>query len=93
MKKMKIINLTPHKIRLYNSNFTLIKVIESKEVKKFPSPKKDTFYVVSQITADVLKRQGRIDDILIVDKTVRSDNGTLNFTTGQIVGCMGFAKI
>lgn len=56
------------------------------EPEGMPEPKEGVMYVVSQITANALKAQGRTDDILIVDQAVRDDKG-------RIVGCRGFAKV
>lgn len=55
-------------------------------VEGMPDPQPDTVYVVSQITAAALKEQGRTDDILIVDRTVRDSEG-------KIIGCEGFARV
>jgi hypothetical protein len=56
------------------------------EVTGVPDPAENTFYVVSLITAQALKAQGRTEDILIVDAAVRDEKG-------HIIGCRGFARV
>ena len=56
------------------------------QVEGMPEPKKDTIYIVSKITADALKEQGRMDDIFITDKAVRDQDG-------KIIGCEGLAQV
>lgn len=58
----------------------------------------NVIYVVSQITAQALKEQGRTDDIYIVDGTVRKNEETGELSAdpraqGRIVGCTGLAKL
>lgn len=56
------------------------------KVQEMPQPEKDTVFVVSQITANALKEQGRTEDILITNDAVRDD-------AGKIIGCRSFAKV
>lgn len=56
------------------------------EPEGMPAPQDGVLFVVSQITANALKDQGRTEDILIVDQAVRDDQG-------RIIGCRGFAKV
>lgn len=53
------------------------------EVEGLPEEAKDTFYVVSALTAQAAPSRR---DLLIVDGTVRND-------AGQIVGCTAFGRI
>ena len=55
------------------------------QVTGLPEERKDTIYIVSRIVAEAVKGQ-RNDDIYIVDKTVRNEQG-------QIIGCEALAKI
>lgn len=54
------------------------------EVVGLPQPQEGVIYIVSSIVANALK--GVRNDIVVVDKTVRNENG-------QIIGCTGFARI
>ena len=54
------------------------------EVNGLPEAKKDTIYIVSKIVAEAVK--GQRNDIYIVDKTIRNEQG-------QIVGCEALAKV
>lgn len=49
-----------------------------------PEPEKDTIYIVSVLVAKAVN--GKRDDCIVVDQTVRNEQG-------QIIGCKGFAKI
>jgi hypothetical protein len=62
------------------------------------SESEGVIYVVSQITAQALKEQGRTDDIYIVDGAVRQDENTGELSAdpharGRIVGCTGLAQL
>ena len=50
-----------------------------------PAPQENTLYVVSQITANAAKNEGR-KDVVITDQEVRSEKG-------HIIGCKGFATV
>jgi hypothetical protein len=54
------------------------------QVNGLPEERKDTIYIVSRIVAEAVK--GQRNDVFIVDKTVRNEQG-------QIVGCEALAKI
>ena len=54
------------------------------QVNGLPEAKKDTIYIVSKIVAEAVK--GQRNDIYIVDKTIRNEQG-------QIVGCEALAKV
>ena len=54
------------------------------EVNGLPEARKDTIYIVSKIVAEAVK--GQRNDVFIVDKTVRNEQG-------QIIGCEALAKI
>jgi hypothetical protein len=54
------------------------------QVMGLPEERKDTIYIVSRIVAEAVK--GQRNDVFIVDKTVRNEQG-------QIVGCEALAKI
>lgn len=49
-----------------------------------PKPEKDTVYIVSALVAKAVN--GKRDDCIVVDQTVRNEQG-------QIIGCKGFAII
>ncbi|MEI7818514.1 MAG: hypothetical protein WCI47_00135 [bacterium] len=51
-----------------------------------PEPIPDTYLIVSNKVAQTLKAIGRASDILVVDDTVRDDEG-------HIIGCRGFARV
>jgi hypothetical protein len=58
--------------------------IELEEVYGLPEPEKDTFYIVSLITAQSLK--GVRNDILVTHGAIRDSNG-------NVIGCKGFARV
>lgn len=53
------------------------------EISGLPEPQKDTYFIVSRIVAEAAKNR---TDLLIVDKTIRDENG-------KIIGCEGFAVL
>lgn len=53
------------------------------EITDLPDPEAGTIYVVSALVAQAAKDR---KDLLIVDDTVRNENG-------QIIGCRGFARV
>jgi hypothetical protein len=69
-----------------NLNGWPLSKIEFGECEDMPEPQPGTAYVVSQITANALKAQGRTDDVYIVDGAVRDESG-------RIIGCEGFAQV
>lgn len=54
------------------------------QVVGLPEPEKDTIYIVSAIVAKAVS--GKREDCIVVDQTVRNEQG-------QIIGCKGFAII
>jgi len=57
------------------------------ETVDLPDPVKDTYYVVSIITANAARANGRsTDDLIITADPVRNDEG-------QIIGCRRFALV
>lgn len=51
-----------------------------------PKPRKGVYYIVSGLTAQAARAQGRTtDDLLLTTRLVRNDSGT-------IVGCAAFAR-
>ena len=54
------------------------------QVVGLPEARKNTIYIVSKIVAEAVK--GQRNDIYIVDKTIRNEQG-------QIIGCEALAKI
>lgn len=55
------------------------------EVIDLPEPQKDTWYIVSQITAVAAKEKGRTDCLIVTD-LVRDEKG-------RIIGARGFARV
>lgn len=57
------------------------------EVRDLPEPQEDTYFIVSQITAQAIKQlYAYRGDFVITDNAVRDGNG-------KIIGCRAFAKV
>lgn len=55
------------------------------ELSGLPEPTAGTYYIVSRVAAEAGKAAGR-DDLLVVDQTVRDDQG-------RIIGCRALARV
>lgn len=73
----------PLLVEIRKRKFTNVTYSEGGEVKPFPAEQRGVLYIVSRITAEALP--GR-SDLLMVDGTVRDDDG-------RIIGCTGFAQL
>jgi len=73
----------PLLVEIRKRQFTSVTYSEGGEEKPFPAEQRGVFYIVSRITAEALP--GR-SDLLMVDGTVRDDDG-------RIIGCTGFAQL
>lgn len=62
-------------ISIYRNTYT--------DVNKIPKYKKNTYYIVSKITMEILKNR---KDLLMVNETVRDEKG-------HIIGCRSFARL
>lgn len=73
----------PLLVEIRKRQFTEVTYSEGGEEMPFPAEQRGVFYIVSRITAEALP--GR-SDLLMVDGTVRDDDG-------RIIGCTGFAQL
>lgn len=70
-----------------NINNVPLNQVSFGEVENLPKPEVDTYFIVSQITAQAIKeRHPDRQDFIIVDNYVRDANG-------RAIGCRAFAKV
>lgn len=110
---MRIVNLTPHEVKIVDGGNNVVAVFPSDgvarasqhdvlvdeinsipvvktefgEVLGLPEPTEGTVFIVSRITVEAARTQGRTtDDLLATSGAVRDDQG-------RIVGCRAFARL
>lgn len=113
MDNMKIINLTPHEVTIYDKEGFVKETFESEGIARvkqtsvkigelngielvktsygepegLPAFAEGTYYIVSQITANAAREQGRTTaDLLLTSDSVRD-------AEGNIVGCRQLAQL
>ena len=110
---MRIVNLTPHEVKVLDDDDNVIAIFPSVgvararqhdvpageiesipvvktefgEVSGLPEPAEGIVYIVSRITIEAARAQGRsTDDLLVTSGAVRDSQG-------RIVGCRAFARL
>jgi len=70
-------------VEIRKRQFTSVTYLENEVEMPLPDKQEGVLYIVSRITAEALPNR---DDLLMVDGTVRDDDG-------RIIGCTGFAQL
>lgn len=70
-------------VEIRKRKFTSVTYLEDGVEMPLPKQQEGVLYIVSRITAEALPNR---DDLLMVDGTVRDDDG-------RIIGCTGFAQL
>ncbi len=68
-----------------NGTSVPVRVNDYGPLEGLPDPAPDTLFIVSLLAASAAARQGRTEDLLVPDDTVRDD-------AGRILGCRAFGR-